>query len=512
MDIYSFTTAFTFLFFSFTAAFTVFSIILGLLRPTRWCSCHLCSSYLSATWRSQFNNLSDWYSHLLSAAGPSATIRIHVLRNVITANPSNVHHILKSNFPNYPKGKPFSSILGDLLGDGIFNVDGHRWLFQRKIAILELGSLSVRAFASEVISSQINSYLLPLLSAAAAGDAGVDMQDVLRRFSFDTIFKFSFGLDPGCLEKELSIPVSEFAAAFDEASKLSAERAMAASPAVWKTKRFFRVGSERRLEKAIRMVNRVAQEVINQRRKIGVAGKSDLLSRFMAAGVGESENNNNDEYLRDIVKSFMLAGRDTVASGLTSFFWLMSRHPEAEAAIRAEAESAAAAVAAAQNDDNRASFDRLREMHYLTAAVYESLRLFPPVQFDSKFALNDDVLPDGTVVRKGDRVTYHPYAMGRMESIWGADCMEFRPERWLNEEGRFVGRSQFEYPVFQGGHRVCLGKEMAIVEMKSVILAVVTRFNVRVADPGQEQMFSPGLTATVRGGLKVVVQRRASEQ
>ena len=46
------------------------------------------------------------------------------------------------------------------------------------------------------------------------------MQDVLRRFSFDNICRFSFGLDPGCLR--LSMPMSEFAAAFDLASKVSA--------------------------------------------------------------------------------------------------------------------------------------------------------------------------------------------------------------------------------------------------------------------------------------------------
>ncbi|KAL0369550.1 UNVERIFIED_CONTAM: cytochrome [Sesamum angustifolium] len=76
-------------------------------------------------------------------------------------------------------------------------------------------------------------------------------------------------------------------------------------------------------------------------------------------------------------------------------------------------------------------FAQLREMHYLQAAVHESMRLFPPVQFDSKFCEENDVLADGTFVTRGTRVTYHPYAMGRMERIWGPDCLEFKPERWL---------------------------------------------------------------------------------
>ena len=61
--------------------------------------------------------LLDWYTELL-AASPTQTIvvdRLGARRTVVTANPANVEHILKSNFGNYPKGKPFTDILGDLL-------------------------------------------------------------------------------------------------------------------------------------------------------------------------------------------------------------------------------------------------------------------------------------------------------------------------------------------------------------------------------------------------------------
>ena len=59
------------------------------------------------------------------------------------------------------------------------------------------------------------------------------------------------------------------------------------------------------------------------------------------------------------------------------------------------------------------------------------MRLYPPVAWDSKHAGGADVLPDGTHVGKGDRVTYFPYGMGRMEALWGKDCCEFKPERWF---------------------------------------------------------------------------------
>ncbi|KAK4849617.1 hypothetical protein QYF36_027231 [Acer negundo] len=55
-------------------------------------------------------------------------------------------------------------------------------------------------------------------------------------------------------------------------------------------------------------------------------------------------------------------------------------------------------------------------MVFTHGSLCESMRPYPPVPVDGKSAENDDVLPDGTVVKKGDVVQYSPYAMGRMES------------------------------------------------------------------------------------------------
>lgn len=467
----------------------LFAALTFIVRLRPWCGCETCQTFLTSRWALEYNNLCDWYSHLL-AKSPTGTIHVHVLGNVITANPENVEHMLKTRFHNYPKGKQFSAILGDLLGRGIFNVDGDLWMFQRKMASLELGSLSARSYAFDIVTSQIQSRLIPLLSSVTSD---LDLQDVFRRFSFDSICRFSFGLDPGCLSP--SLPVSELAAAFDLASKLSAERAITTSPLIWKIKRFLNLGSEKKLKQAIKSVHELAEGVIKHKREQGVSSHEDLLSRFMST-------TDDDVFLRDIVISFLLAGRDTVASALTSFFWLLSQNPRVVESIREESERVMG-----REREKMVSFEQLREMHYLQAAVHESMRLFPPVQFDSKFCEKDDVLADGTLVSRGTRVTYHPYAMGRMERIWGEDRLEFKPERWL-ENRVFKQQNPFKYPVFQAGSRVCLGRDMALVEMKTVALSLITRFDIQVAEPGQGPKFMPGLTATIRGGLPVVVKDR----
>ncbi|KAJ8648703.1 hypothetical protein MRB53_001726 [Persea americana] len=54
------------------------------------------------------------------------------VQGIITANPMNVEHMLKTNFENYPKGERSTALLHDFLGTGIFNSDGETWKTQNK--------------------------------------------------------------------------------------------------------------------------------------------------------------------------------------------------------------------------------------------------------------------------------------------------------------------------------------------------------------------------------------------
>ncbi|VAH53634.1 unnamed protein product [Triticum turgidum subsp. durum] len=483
-------------FFSLSIFLVALAAVLLLVRrwPNPWCGCHVCRAYLTGSWAKDFTNLADWYAHLLRES-PTGTVHFHVLGCTVTANPANVEYMLKTRFDNFPKGRRFAALLGDLLGAGIFNVDGDAWRHQRKMASLQLGSVTVRSYAYKIVAQEVEARLLPVLADAADKGKVIDLQDVFRRFAFDTVCKISFGLDPGCLD--LDMPMSDLANAFDTASRLCAMRGAAASPLVWKMKRMLNIGSERELKKAIKLVDDLASAMILQRRSLGFDNSHDLLSRFMASDVAM-----DDKYLRDIVVSFLLAGRDTVASALTTLFIHLHKNPEVAAAIRAEAGS-----------DKPSTYEHLMSLQYTHAVLFENMRLFPPVQFDSKFCAAADVLPDGTYVEGESRVMYHPYAMGRMPSIWGADYEAFRPDRWLTGPGgSFAPANLYKYPVFQAGLRVCLGKELAITEMKVVGVAVVKAFDVEVVGEhgrsGWAPTFVPGLTASISGGLPVRIIKR----
>ncbi|KAF8754820.1 hypothetical protein HU200_011437 [Digitaria exilis] len=456
--------------------------------------------------------LLDWYTELL-AASPTQTIvvdRLGARRTVVTANPANVEHILKGNFGNYPKGKPFTDILGDLLGTGIFNVDGELWYAQRKLVSHEFSARALRELEFAVLEDEARARLVPALGLAAARGDAVDMQDLLRRFSFDVICRVSLGVDPGCLDPAL--PAPRLAAAFDAAAGIIARRGAAPVAAVWKAKRALDIGTERQLRLEIRVIHEAVMDLIHMRKKeqalmvnggVGGDGKrSDLLSRMIECGYP-------DEAIRDMVISFIMAGRDTTSSALTWFFWLLTRHRDVEREVLREVAGGGASHAAAGGQG---------KMRVLHAALCETMRLYPPVAWDSKHAAAGDVLPDGTRVERGDRVTYFQYGMGRMESIWGADAAEFSLRRWLSlpedtvgPPAHVAGVSPFKYPVFQAGPRTCLGKEMAFVQMKFVASTVLRRFELTPVDEGRVPVFLPLMTAHMAGGLNVTVRSRGDQ-
>ncbi|KAK1434760.1 hypothetical protein QVD17_00510 [Tagetes erecta] len=453
----------------------------------------------------------DWTTHILSNS-PTNTAVFHrpgKLNGVITANPANVQHILKTNFNNYPKGPTFISLLQDFLGHGIFNSDGQKWRSQRKTASYEFNTNSLRNFVVETAANQLHTRFVPLLEAAASSNKVLDLQELLERYSFDNICKVAFNYDPCCLTGDGTYG-SEFMQAFEEAATLSSGRFMYIFPGVYKIKKFFNFGSEFKLAKAIDTVHKFADNIIKTRLNeishvTDDETDKDLLSRFM------NMSDYSLEMLRDIVISFILAGRDTTSSGLTWFFWVLSKHPEVERKIFEEVKK----IRGVYSGEGCYSFDELREMHYLHAAISESLRLYPPVPVDTKSCRKDDVLPDGTFVGEDWFVTYHTYAMGRMKSVWGEDAGEFRPERWLEKAeeggGMVVCRSenQYKFPVFHGGPRICLGKEMAYMQMKLVVATVVEMFEVVVV---AEEERSPehvlSLTMRMKDGLKVKVRKR----
>ncbi|KAG6399332.1 hypothetical protein SASPL_140808 [Salvia splendens] len=427
----------------------------------------------------------------------------------VTCDPKNLEHILKVKFDNYPKGPTWQAVFHDLLGEGIFNSDGDTWLFQRKTAALEFTTRTLRQAMARWVSRTIKNRFCPILESAQLQGKPVDLQDLLLRLTFDNICGLAFGKDPQTLAPDL--PENSFASAFDNATEASLHRFILPE-FIWKFKKWLRVGMELSLSQSLRHVDSYLTNVINTRKlelsqqQESGAQHDDLLSRFM-----KKRETYSDKFLQQVALNFILAGRDTSSVALSWFFWLLTLNPAAEEKILIELctvlkESRGGEIAKWLADP--LVFEEVDRLVYLKAALSETLRLYPSVPQDSKHVIADDVLPDGTFVPAGSNITYSIYSSARMKFIWGEDCLEFKPERWLSEdEKKFEAKDQFKFVAFNAGPRICLGKDLAYLQMKSIAAALLLRHRLVVAK-GHKVEQKMSLTLFMKDGLKVNVHPR----
>ncbi|KAJ4849418.1 hypothetical protein Tsubulata_007255 [Turnera subulata] len=464
------------------------------------------------------HHMYDWITEVLCRQngtfrfkGPSFSS----LNCVVTADPRNLEHLLKTKFANYPKGQYFRDTLRDLLGGGIFNADDETWQRQRKTASIEFHSARFRQLTTESLLELVHSRLLPVLEEAVKTSSSVDLQDVLLRLTFDNVCMIAFGVDPGCLSPGL--PEIPFARAFEDATEAAVLRFVTPTW-VWKGMRYLDLGSERKLRRSIKEVDEFAEEVIRTRKKElaidyenNKKERSDILTVFMKLK-DESGKPFSDQFLRDICVNFILAGRDTSSVALSWFFWLLDSHPNVEEKILAEICKIVNGRQELDAGTGPLVFrpEEIKKMEYLQAAISEALRLYPSVPVDHKEVVEDDVFPDGTVLKKGTKVIYAIYSMGRMDAIWGKDCREFKPERWLRD-GRYMSESAYKFTAFNGGPRLCLGKDFAYYQMKFVVASLLYRYHVKVVK-GHPVAPKLALTMYMKHGLRVNLLKREEHE
>ncbi|KAL2511361.1 Cytochrome [Abeliophyllum distichum] len=371
--------------------------------------------------------------------------------DIYTTDMRNIEHILKTNFWKYSKGESNQEIFCDLFGNGIFAVDGDKWKHQRKLASFEFSTRVLRDFSCRVFREKAAN-LVRIIHGLALTKQVFDVQALLMKYTLDSIFKVGFGVDLNCLEGS-NKEGSEFIRAFDDSNELIYWRY--ADP-FWKLKQYLNIGSEANLKKNIKFIHNFVDDLISTKirqmeRQQHCNDKEDILSRFLV----ESKTNPlgmANQYLRDIILNFMIAGKDTTANTLSWFFYMLCKNPIIQEKIAKELSKIISSTPWNESstvDDfvECITDEALEEMQYLHAALTETLRLYPAVPVDGRCTETDDTLPDGFKLKKGDGVYYMAYAMGRMSYIWGDDAEDFRPERWLRN-GIFQPESPFKFIAF----------------------------------------------------------------
>lgn len=174
---------------------------------------------------------------------------------------------------------------------------------------------------------------------------------------------------------------------------------------------------------------------------------------------------------KDEATNLLFAGRDTGAVLMSNIFFTLSRRPDLWSRLHGEV---------SQLNGRLPSYEDLKSMRFLNNIIKEGKflrillfhiglrraianRLFPVVPFNYREALVDTTIPmgggpDGTTplfVGKGTYVMYCTYAMHRDTAVYGADALDFNPDRWDVPHLR----PGWAYVPFNGGPRTCIGRK-----------------------------------------------------
>ena len=188
---------------------------------------------------------------------------------------------------------------------------------------------------------------------------------------------------------------------------------------------------------------------------------------------------NLERAVTDVCRVKVLAGADTTAVTLRAIMYFLLKNPTAHKTLVSELDAAYL--------PSPVPYSKAANLPYLDAVLHESMRLYPAVAMLLERVVPETrlTLSDGRTIPAGTIVGMNPWVVGHCSEVWGEDLEAFKPERWL--KGERETEKQFEERLqamkaadlsFGAGNRVCIGRNMALVEMYKIIPTLLLKYKV----------------------------------
>lgn len=439
---------------------------------------------------SRFDQYGDVYY------APSRDEGLYVIKH-----PEHLRQVLVTHASCYRKTHSAFRQIARVVGNGLLTADGEVWRRHRRMIQPAFQKSRLRGYAammSEEAARQGERW-----RDGQRVDLGADMMALTLRIVSRSLFSYDVESDIG-----------------EVASVMHTLQNSITRPDL--LPRWMPSRQRRQLQGAVAALDRLVYQMIERRRQTvmstveapeGNDGRDgdgeaprDLLAMLLTATDeegGDEEAGLDDREIRDELVTLFLAGHETTAQALTWTWYLLSQHPEVEAALHAELDR--------EFDDrsptSRLTLEDLDALPYTEQILKESMRLYPPVYALGRRAHQDTCIGEYEV-KSGSEVVIWIY-MTHRDPRWYPEPDAFRPERFAPEAERALPKQA--YAPFGAGARACIGKHFAMIEAKMILATLARRFRLELA-PGQKIALKPRVTLVPRHGMKMLVRRRSSAQ
>ncbi|KAK5988862.1 Cytochrome P450 monooxygenase ORF9-like protein [Cladobotryum mycophilum] len=173
------------------------------------------------------------------------------------------------------------------------------------------------------------------------------------------------------------------------------------------------------------------------------------------------------------------AGIDTTGDGLCFLMWELSQPRSLHVQRRLTEELR-------RNPDTPAD-----QLPFLDAVIWEGLRCYPPIPMSlPRYVPEGGRSIDGTWLPGRTTVSCQPYSVQRLNDDVFPEPDSFNPDRWLEIEGDGDAERKRLLFAFSNGGRGCIGKHLALAEMRALLREVYTKFSTTSDESMTEELMA----------------------
>lgn len=402
--------------------------------------------------------------------GPNFPVHFGPKRLLVISEPQGVSEILRARPEGFRRLSSFEPVFTELGVCGVFAAEGESWKRQRRIWMSSLNANQLRGFQQQL--GNVTTRLLKRWQVCSDQRRVLDIAEELMRYTVDVTMLFALGHDANTLEQDDDTIQQHLNQIFP-----ALQRRIAAPFPLW---RYFKRRADHQLDNALAQVRAEVDTLIARARERLAAQADDdkqpgcFLEALLLARDADGSKFSDDDVFSNCLTA-LLAGEDTTANTLAWVLHYFCEHPDVFEAVRREADELMQGAAVPDARCFPAWLDAT------DAVINETLRLRPVAPYLLVTAQQDSIV-QGLRIPAGTDV-----ALLLRSAAGSAPCMQpapsFSPFSGAGSEMKSPGNAA-TLP-FGYGPRMCPGRNLALAEMRSVILMVARNFDLHaVTDSG----------------------------
>ena len=377
-------------------------------------------------------------------------------KTIVTADPGFIKYVLKDNNDNYHKSHIQVKRFVEFQGEGLTNSHGDYWLRQRKL--LSMGF--TRSRLTEILPIQIavlNDFMTDFNFEVSIGP--VDIHEQMVKFTLRSVGKSLFGSQMSREE------LDRFAYTIAEIQGFITKKVVQPYLMPW-----YAISGQNRKYQNMRIKgDQIIMKYLEKRRREG-DNESDILQLMLTRPYKDTGEFMSDETIKIEILQLLVAGNETSTTAATWAFYMLAKHPIYLVEIREEIETVFAG--------SEISYEGLNQLNYTIAVLDEAMRIRPPFWMIDRESLEDDEY-QGIKIPAGTTVVPYIYGVHNNQDVWENPEI-FDPTRFIKNNRDNI--EPYSYIPFGGGPRVCIGQNMAKMQILLVMTAIIRNYDIELTE------------------------------